>query len=160
VAPVFSHQAGDPHGAELHFKTHLTGDEEVPANDSRAQGQAIFRLSSDGTSMDYKLIVANIRNVLQAHIHVAAVRTNGPIVAWLYPQCITPTCSTRLILGRTQGVLDEGTLTVADVRGPLGSLPVGDRFAALIAAIRAGNAYVNVHTVAFPGGEIRGQLPD
>jgi hypothetical protein len=31
-------------------------------------------------------------------------------------------------------------------------------FADLLAAIRAGTTYVNVHTTAFPGGEIRGQL--
>ena len=63
------------------------------------------------------------------------------------------------------GVLAEGTITAADLVGPLAGHPLSD----LIDAIQAGNAYVNVHTndgVAptntgpgdFPGGEIRGQL--
>jgi len=164
VVPVFSHQAGDPHGAELHFKTHLTGDEEVPPNEARGQGQAIFRLSKDGTSMHYKLIVSNIENVFMAHIHTGAFGTNGPIVVWLYPQCQTGNAAVcgRLIEGRTQGVLDEGTLTSADVRaaGPFTNLTVAQRFAALIAEIRSGNTYVNVHTTQLPGGEIRGQLPN
>jgi hypothetical protein len=47
-------------------------------------------------------------------------------------------------------ILAEGTFTAADVSGI--------SYADLLAAIRAGNAYVNVHTTLFPGGEIRGQL--
>ena len=47
-------------------------------------------------------------------------------------------------------ILAEGTFTAANV--------TGISFADLLAAIRAGNTYVNVHTTAFPGGEIRGQL--
>ena len=156
LVPVFSH-AGTPHGSELHFKTHLTGDEEVPPNPSQAQGQTIFRLSEDGTSLDYKLIVGNIRNVTQAHIHLAQPGVNGGVVVWLYPQCPKPSpCSTRLIPGRTQGELGEGTITLADLRGALNTAA----FSALIEHIRSGNAYVNVHTSQIPGGEIRGQLPD
>ncbi|HYV06332.1 MAG TPA: CHRD domain-containing protein [Blastocatellia bacterium] len=31
-------------------------------------------------------------------------------------------------------------------------------FAEVLAAMRAGTVYVNVHSTVFPGGEIRGQL--
>jgi hypothetical protein len=51
------------------------------------------------------------------------------------------------------GILVEGTATAADVSGPL----AGD-LDALIAAMRAGDTYVNVHTVEFRPGEIRGQI--
>ena len=51
-----------------------------------AQGQAMFKLSDDGQSITYKLNVANIENVTQAHIHVGALGVNGGIVAWLFPQ--------------------------------------------------------------------------
>jgi hypothetical protein len=34
----------------------------------------------------------------------------------------------------------------------------GTGVAGLLAAIQAGNAYVNVHTSQFPPGEVRGQL--
>ena len=67
--------------------------------------------------------------------------------------------------GRSSGVLARGTITAANLRGPLAGQPLS----ALIAQMRAGNTYVNVHTndgVAppdtgpgdFPGGEIRGQI--
>jgi len=48
----------------------------------------------------------------------------------------------------------SGTITAADLTGPLAGRTMSD----LLAAIRAGNIYVNFHTAAFPAGEIRGQL--
>jgi hypothetical protein len=144
VAPVFAAVNAD------HFGTHATGAEEVPANTSRAQGQVRFTLGADGETLHYRLIVANIENVTQAHIHRAAAGANGGIVVWLYPSGPP----SQLIPGRTQGVLAEGTLTNASVIGTL----AGTGLDGLLAEIRAGNAYVNVHTSQFPPGEIRGQL--
>ena len=133
-----------------HPATHLTGAEEVPPADTRAQGQAFFRLSADGTMLAYTLIVANIENVLMAHIHLEVPGENGPVVAWLYPSGPPP----QLIAGRSQGVLARGVLTDASLVGPLAGMTLDD----LLAEIAAGNAYVNVHTSQYPGGEVRGQL--
>jgi hypothetical protein len=91
-------------GAAHNFRTHMSGGEEVPANDSRAQGQAIFQISRDGGEMTYKLILANIENVTQAHIHLGPAGVNGPVIVWLYPA--GPPA--QLIPGRFQGVLAEG----------------------------------------------------
>src|SRR5204862_1603354 len=66
------------------FVAHCSGDEEVPARATRAQGQAIFSLSEDGGSLEYRLIVANIKNVTASHIHVAAAGVNGSVVAFLF----------------------------------------------------------------------------
>jgi hypothetical protein len=132
------------------FRTHLTGAEEVPAVETRAQGQAIFKLSPDGTELHYKLIVANIENVTMAHIHLAPVGQNGGVVAWLYPKAPPP----QLIPGRVQGVLAEGTITAANLVGDLAGQPLS----ALIDHMNKDNAYVNVHTSQFPGGEVRGQI--
>ena len=128
----------------------LSGAEEVPAVDTNARGVGVVKVSADGESLSYKLIVANIENVLQAHIHVGAVGQNGPVVAFLYPPGPPPV----LIPGRSDGVLATGTITAANLVGPL----MGEPFDALVDEIRAGNTYVNVHTTQFPGGEIRGQL--
>ena len=144
LAPIFAAAADD------HFSTHATGAEEVPANSSRAQGQALFRLSDDGMELHYRLIVANIENVTQSHIHRAPAGTNGGVVVWLYPTAPPA----QLIPGRTQGILAEGTITAADLVGSLAEQPLS----ALVAEIRSGNAYVNVHTSQFPPGEIRGQI--
>jgi hypothetical protein len=148
IVPVFANGAGP--GQTDHFRTHLTGAEEVPARDTDAQGQAIFKLNDDGTAIEYKLIVANIENVTQAHIHLGAAGATGGIVVWLYPAAPPAT----LIPGRTQGVLGEGIFDATDLVGALAGATLQD----LLDEIRAGNTYVNVHTLQFPPGEIRGQL--
>lgn len=138
--------AGVPH----HFGANLSGGEEVPANDSLARGQAIFQLSQDGSELHYRLIVANIQNVVQAHIHLAPVGVNGGIVVWLYPSGPPAT----LIPGRSQGVLQEGTITAASLVNAL----AGEPLSRLLAEMQAGNTYVNVHTSQFLPGEVRGQI--
>jgi hypothetical protein len=139
------------------YRAHLTGDAEVPSNDTRAQGQAIFKLSKDGTELEYKLIVANIENVTMAHIHCGAEGVNGPVVAWLYPSAPPA----QLIPGRSQGVLAEGTITSSNVvaRPDSPECPGGvATFEDLLEKIQSGDAYVNVHTSQYPGGEVRGQI--
>src|SRR4029450_4434502 len=81
--------------------THLKGHEEVPARDTDAQGQPIMKGSEDGVSVCYKVIVANINNVVQSHIHIGPVGVNGPIVVFL----AGPFPSGG---GRRDGVLAEG----------------------------------------------------
>jgi hypothetical protein len=151
--------------------THLSGAEEVLAvaegaphpRDSRAQGQAIFRVN--GSTVDFRLIASNINNAFMAHIHCGAFGANGPIRMWLFPVIgpTAPPTTPPLIIGPQDGVLASGTFNVTGVTCPDGT--------ALLTAIRNGLTYVNVHTndgVApsntgpgdFPGGEIRGQLGD
>ena len=132
------------------WNAHATGDNEVPPNASQAQAQANFKLSDDGTSLSYKLNVANIENVTQSHIHLAPAGTNGGIVAWLYPSAPP----LQLIPGRSSGTLGEGTLTRANLVGTIAGQPLS----VLVDAIAAGNAYVNVHTSQFQPGEVRGQV--
>jgi hypothetical protein len=128
------------------FRAHLSGDQEVSPNDSKAQGQAIFQLSKDGKELSYKLIVANLNDVRMAHIHLGAAGTNGGFVAWLYPMLLIP--------GTTNGILAEGVIKEVNLVNALAGKPLSD----LVDAMSAGNAYVNVHTTAYPGGEIRGQI--
>jgi hypothetical protein len=146
-APIVADQAA---AQATGHQTHLTGDGEVPTNASRGQGNATFRLSADGESLHYRLVVANIENVTMAHIHLGPADDTGPVVAWLYPSGPPP----ELIPGRTQGVLGEGMITAASLMGPLEGMTLDD----LMTAIADGNTYVNVHTELLPPGEIRGQI--
>jgi CHRD domain len=143
--------------------THLKGQYEVPLRATNAQGQAMFRVSDDGQSVQYKLIASNIDNAFMAHIHMGPPDANGPIVVWLFPS--TAPVPGPKGSGRHDGVLAEGTFTAGNLVGPLAGHPLSD----LLAAVQAGNTYVNVHTDDnqdgantgpgdFPGGEIRGQL--
>ena len=174
-APLYVSDGNDGGNGEINLGTHLTGDEEpfTPATpgaptpaDSRAQGQALFRVNDDGT-VDFRLIASNINNVVQAHIHCAPAGVNGPIRMWLFPTiggsgpALTPPG-----LQEQNGVLASGTFNPTGVTCPaspaMASMP-------LLQAIRTGFAYVNVHTNDgqdgpntgpgdFPGGEIRGQI--
>lgn len=139
-------------GDNRNYTASLKGRNEVPAVDTNAQGQAIFQLSKDGTELSYKLIVANIDNVLQSHIHCGAEGVNGPVVVFLFGPSSGVTVN---------GVLAEGTITAADVipRPDSAACPGGvANFAELLEKINSGEAYVNVHTTEFPGGEIRGPV--
>lgn len=122
----------------------LSGANEVPAVESEGHGLAIFNLSRDGIS--YKLAVENIDEVTQAHIHLGEAGANGPVVAFLF----------GFVEGgvTTDGVLARGTITEGDLVGPLAGMPLS----ALVDALRNGGAYVNVHTLDHPAGEIRGQV--
>jgi len=160
VAPLAALALATPvaAGENQNFVAHLSGDREVLPVATRATGQAIFHLSDDGTELDFKLIVANIENVVAAHIHLAPAGVNGPVVAFLYGP--VPAGGARV-----DGVLSEGTITAANLIGLLAGHPLSD----LVDAMEAGNAYVNVHTDDgippvntgpgdFPGGEVRGQI--
>jgi hypothetical protein len=141
-----------PAGPE-NFRAHLTGAEEVPQVDTRARGQSIFQLSKDGSELHFRLIVANIEDVTQAHIHCGARGVNGPVVAFLFG---------LVEEGVTHnGVLATGTLINADViaRPDSEVCPGGvANFDEMLDKMRTGEAYVNVHTIDNPAGEVRGQI--
>ena len=131
------------------FTATLSGGEQVPAIDSSAKGEATFQLNSAGDSLTYTISVTDIEDASAAHIHMAAMGTNGQPVAMLYPSDASPAK-----VGKYSGVLAKGTITAAALIGPLKGKTIAD----LVEQINAGNTYVNVHTKAHAGGEIRGQL--
>jgi hypothetical protein len=169
-APLFAVVGNRGGNGDANLGTHLTGAEEVPPTNTQAQGQAIFRVNADGSAVDFRLIASNIDNVTQAHIHCGRPGENGPVRMWLYP-VIGPTgtaLTPAAAAGPQNGVLASGTFEPGGVICPAAN--VGEDMA-LLAAMRAGLTYVNVHTndgIAptntgpgdFPGGEIRGQLDD
>ena len=133
------------------FVAQLVGGEQVPPVATTASGTASFWLNPEGTELHYKLTVSELNNVTMAHLHLGASSKNGPPVVWLYPSAPPH----KEITGTTNGVLSEGTITAGDLAGPLAGKTIAD----LVAAIRAQNIYVNVHTRDHADGEIRGQLP-
>jgi len=154
---VFAGTATANAGSRI-FVTQLTGANEVPPVETKAAGLAFFHLSKDGKTLDYTVVVANIKNVVASHIHLGAKDENGPVVTFLFGPA--PAGG-----GRTTGILAKGTITSADLIGPLEGKCLSD----LVDEMRSGNTYVNVHTddgVAppntgpgdFPAGEIRGQI--
>jgi CHRD domain len=128
--------------AGVNFKATLSGDKEVPPVETQARGVAKFKLRKGG--LVFKVNVANIDDVVASHIHCGAVGVNGPVGVTLFaggPVSVN-------------GTLAKGVITAPDEDNDCG-WPDLD---AVVAALESGNAYVNVHTVANPGGEIRGQV--
>jgi hypothetical protein len=123
--------------AEVHVAT-LSGANEVPPNPSAATGTGSFTIN--GATVDYRVEVQGLVDIVGAHIHSGAAGANGPVRVDLLPNAVS---------GPTNGLLSQGTFSAAEVRGIT--------YDELLAEIRAGTAYVNVHTSTYPAGEIRGQ---
>lgn len=147
--------------AQETLNTRLTGYEEVPAVSSAASGRFKAKIDRSSQTLHYELSYADLQgDVRQSHIHIGQRGVNGGITIWL---CQTPgTPATPLLTTPIcpQSGMVSGVASAADVIGPTGQGVSATEFTKVLAAIRAGVAYVNVHTARFPGGEIRGQLRD
>ncbi len=134
------------------FRARLGGFEEVPAISTVARGEFHARISDDESQIFFELSYQNLEApVSVAHIHLGQKGVNGGISVFLCGGGGKPACPSP------SGIV-TGTITASDVIGPAGQGIAAGEFAELIRAIRAGVAYVNVHSSKFPGGEIRGQL--
>ena len=110
--------------------TMLNGAKEVPPNASMATGTGTFTLTSSGLQYDITLKGLSGSVITGAHFHRGAVGVSGPVL--------------EPISFNTTTLRATGTWT---------DLTAGERDDLL-----AGRVYVNVHTNAYPNGEIRGQL--
>ncbi len=151
-------------GQQRRFTATLTGYEEVPSISTAARGtfQARLRRTNAGPVIAYRLSYSNIQNAFAAHIHFGQRAVVGGVAAFLCGGGDKPACPST---GGTVGGVIDG----ADVVGPANQGIAPGDISELIAALRAGVTYVNVHTNDgnatpnegpgdFPGGEIRGQI--
>ncbi len=126
------------------FQADLTGAEEVPPVVTDASGTAVFEANRAATAVRYAVHVRDIEDILAAHLHCAPAGENGPVGVTLFsggPVTV-------------QGLLAQGNITAPDAGNGCGWSTVAD----VIAALRSGDTYVNVHTLSHPPGEIRGQV--
>ena len=96
----------------------------------------------------------------QAHIHLAQPDVNGSIVIWLCQTSLNPAPEpvSSLTAECPQSGTVRGLITAANVIAAATQQIAAMEIGKVIAAMRAGFAYVNVHTTPSPGGEIRGQV--
>ena len=138
----------------------LTGYEESPSVSTTATGEFTATIAPDGELIQYSETFSGLQApVTQSHIHIAQPGVNGSIVIFLCQTATNPD-PTGLSPQCPQEGTVSGTITAANViAGATASqqLQAGD-LAAVVAAIRAGMAYANLHTTVSPGGEIRGQI--
>jgi hypothetical protein len=136
--------------AEQVYTAKLDGASEVPNVESKAAAEATFTVSPDGKKIEYTLMVRDLYDATMAHIHLGAAGKNGPVLVRLYPASST----SKLIKGQDNGLLATGEITAASLRGPEKGKPLS----ALVKAMQAGDAYVNIHTAEHKAGEIRGEI--
>jgi hypothetical protein len=166
VMAAFSLTAAGPsgHDDERRLRADLTGLEEVPVVNTVASGRFRARISPDDQSIEYRLSYSGLQGtVSQAHIHLAQPSVNGSIVIWLCQTATNPAPVTVPAPHTCNPGSDDftGTITAADViAGATASQQLkANDLASVIALIRAGAAYANVHTLPdSTGGEIRGQI--
>jgi hypothetical protein len=111
-----------------HDKPTLSGAQEVPPNTSSATGHSTIWVGADKSVGGGVRIAGMVATA--AHIHEAPAGVNGPVIVPL-----TKISDTEF------------------------AVPVGASLTdAQYASFMAGKLYVNVHSAAYPGGEIRTQL--
>jgi hypothetical protein len=143
----------DHNGPERDFRAELRGRNEVPLTLSAARGSLELKVNDTDTSVHFTLEYSGLQTtVLFAHIHVGQPNVNGGVTVFFCGGGGRPACP--------QSGTVEGDFTANDVL-PLATQQLeASNLAKLLAAIRAGKTYANVHTMTSPGGEIRGQIHD
>jgi hypothetical protein len=148
------------------LRANLIGYEEVPSVSTPAHGKFTAVVASDEESISYELTYSDlIGTVQQAHIHFAQKSVNGSVVIWLCQTATTPAPASVAAITPVcpQSGTVVGTITKANVvaAGTASQQITAMELDEVIAAIRGGVAYANVHTTPLnAGGEIRGQIRD
>lgn len=129
---------------------------EVPAVSSPA-ARGVFRAKIDRDAIDYELTFEGLQaNIIMSHLHFAQRDVNGAIVVWLCGTATNPGPAGTQVCPQSGTI--SGTIVPANIQTVTSQGIATGEFDELVAAIRSGLVYVNVHTVQSPGGEIRGQL--
>ncbi len=133
-----------PARADFIAQAVINGAQEPTA--SPGTGLAILTYNSALQDLMYSINFQGLESdATVSHIHFGALGVNGPVILPFNPG---PPADTHGAFA--------GTLTAANfIPDPAGGL---NTFADAIAAIEAGDTYVNIHSAAFPAGEIRGQV--
>lgn len=160
AAPALADGGRDSAGT---VQARLIGYQEVPAVSTPGNGSFKARIDKATGEVDYEFSYDGMQGtVTQAHIHFGQAGVNGGIAVWL---CQSPTNPAPAAVAATTPVCSSpagvysGRITATSVVGPGGAQQLGaGELAELVAALRAGVAYTNVHTNLSPGGEIRGQI--
>jgi CHRD domain len=136
----------------------LTGYQEDPAVFSTTgNGQFQIHIDEAAQEISYELSYASLEgSVLQAHIHFGGQAQSGGISVFLCTNLGNGPAGTQLCPAAPATI--SGTIRPADVIGPASQGITAGQFGELLAAIRAGKTYANVHSTLYQGGEIRAQI--
>jgi CHRD domain len=135
----------------------LSGLKEVPVISTVGHGSFHARINNEGTEIEYVLTYADLEGLVQqSHIHFGPPNNTGGISVFLCSNLGNGPAGTQLCPLPPATV--TGTITAADVIGPVPQGIEAGALEELITAIRDGKTYVNVHSTKWPAGEIRAQI--
>ena len=149
-------------GGSRRIRVRMSGYEETPlALSTSGNGRFHARISKDESEIEWELSFGDLEGtVTQSHIHFGARAQTGGISIFLCSNLGNGPAGTQACPpSATEDNPVTGTATALNVIGPAGQGIAAGEFREVIAAIRAGAAYVNVHSTRYPGGEIRAQFP-
>lgn len=157
VSLLFVVGIADAADAQHRFRALLTGGQEVPPNGTESTGRFTMTVSADFTEARFTLSARDLAHVQRAHLHCNVAGMNGPIFIHLIGDLntTTPTPGQVDVDGKWLNHVSLTNLSFTNT-----TTDCGDTLEEVVAAIRAGMVYVNIHTTTFPGGEIRGQLEE
>jgi hypothetical protein len=149
--------------AEEKFHAVLSGFEEVGgvgagetgAIFSRGKGTLDLVLNDQATMITYTLTFSGLSAVTQSHTHFGKEHVAGGVMVFFCTNLSNGPAGTP---GCPLSGPVTGNLTAASVVGPTAQGITAGNFDAVVEALRSNTAYVNIHTTAFPAGEIRGQI--
>jgi hypothetical protein len=179
-----STEGDDEDDEKVELEARLTGEQEVPPVETEASGRVKLKLinreeddddddvsaglkdggasaalrglrgqvhrdddEDDEPRLEYRLKLKDITGATQGHLHLGAPGVNGPVVATLFA------------LQSQERPEHDKKLNVAGIVSPDELVgPFADDWDGFVAALLGGQLYANVHTNAYPGGEIRGQV--
>jgi CHRD domain len=139
-------------------KEKLSGYEETPlALSTPGEGRFEARIDRRNERISYRLSYANLESpVTQAHIHFGSPSQSGGISVFLCTNLGNGPAGTQACPAQPATI--TGTITPADVIGPASQGIAAGEFGELLAAMRAGMTYANVHSEVRQAGEIRAQI--
>jgi hypothetical protein len=129
---------------------------------SVATGEFEATIDDEARTIHYTLSYSGLEgDVRQSHIHFGQRSVNGGISIWLCETAANPRpVGSPDVPDCPQSGTVDFTVGATHVVGPAAQGIAAEEFEEIVAAIRAGRAYANVHSSKFPGGEIRGQIND
>jgi CHRD domain len=148
------------------FSTVLSGFEELGALNnetgaifSQGQGTLDLVLNTTAGTLTFTLVYSGLSaNILQSHIHFGKEHVPGGIMVFFCSNVLPPNGPPGTQTCPVPSGTVMGTLTASSVVGPAAQNVSAGNFNALVQALVSNTAYGNIHTTAFPSGEIRGQI--
>jgi hypothetical protein len=138
-------------------KAKLSGFQESPPK--LTDGNGTFSAKVSGGTLSYTLTYSGLSSpAFMAHIHFAQTAVNGGVFLWLCGSASAPGPAGTPLCPPGGGTVSRSGVTAADIQTVAGQNVTAGDFAGALRILRSGDAYVNVHTTNFPGGEIRGQV--